>query len=47
LAQALTERLEAGARTRGAVDDVAAAYGVARRQVYELALRIKAGEGPE
>ena len=47
LAQALTDRLDAGARTRGAVDDVAAAYGVARRQVYELALRIKAGEGPE
>jgi len=47
LARALTDRLEAGARTRGAVDDVAAAYGVARRQVYELALRIKAGEGPE
>jgi 16S rRNA (cytidine1402-2'-O)-methyltransferase len=47
LARALTERLEAGTRTRGAVDEVAAAYGVARRQVYELALRIKAGGGPE
>ena len=47
LARALTERLEAGARTRGAVDDVAAAYGVSRRQVYELALRIKADGGPE
>ena len=47
LALALTERLEAGARTRGAVDDVAAAYGVARRQVYELALRLKSVKGPE
>lgn len=47
LAAALTERLEAGARTRGAVDDVAAAYGVARRQVYELALRLKEVNGPE
>jgi len=47
LAVALTERLAAGARTRGAVDDVAAAYGVARRQVYELALRLKEVKAPE
>jgi 16S rRNA (cytidine1402-2'-O)-methyltransferase len=46
LARALTERLEAGARTRGAVDDVATAHGVPRRRVYELALRLKAGDGP-
>ena len=44
LAGALTERLEAGARTRGAVDEVAAALGVPRRRVYELALRLKAGD---
>ena len=42
LARALTERLEAGERTRGAVEEVAATYGVSRRHVYELALRIKA-----
>ena len=47
LARALTERLESGTRTRGAVDDVSAAYGVSRRQVYELALRLKAGGGPQ
>jgi 16S rRNA (cytidine1402-2'-O)-methyltransferase len=41
LALALTEQMEAGVRTRGAVDEVAAVYGVSRRQVYELALRIK------
>ena len=44
LAVALAERLGAGARTRGAVDDVAAALGVPRRRVYELALRLKAGD---
>ncbi|HEY5108033.1 MAG TPA: 16S rRNA (cytidine(1402)-2'-O)-methyltransferase [Acidimicrobiales bacterium] len=47
LAGALTERLEAGARTRGAVDEVAMAYKVPRRRVYELALRLRAGDGPE
>jgi len=47
LARDLTGRLAAGARTRGAVDEVASAHGVSRRRVYELALRLKAGEGPE
>ena len=46
LARDLTGRLAAGARTRGAVDEVAFAHGVSRRRVYELALRLKAGEGP-
>jgi len=46
LARDLTARLEAGARTRGAVDEVASAHGVSRRRVYELALRLKAGDGP-
>lgn len=36
---ALRPRLAAGERMRGAVDDVAAAHGVARRRVYDLALR--------
>jgi 16S rRNA (cytidine1402-2'-O)-methyltransferase len=44
LVDALVERLDAGARTRGAVDEVAAALGVPRRRAYELALRLKAGE---
>ena len=46
LARDLTGRLAAGARTRGAVDEVASAHGVSRRRVYELALRLKAGDGP-
>ena len=41
----LAERLAAGERTRGAVDEVAAIHGVARRYVYELALRLKHGDG--
>ncbi len=44
LARALGEKLDTGARTRGAVDEVAASHGVPRRRVYELALRMK-GEG--
>ena len=42
---ALAEEAAAGARTRGAVDRVAADHRVARRRVYELALRVKHGEG--
>jgi len=38
LATAVAERMAAGERTRGAVDAVAAAFGVSRRRVYELAL---------
>jgi len=46
LARALTAHLDSGERTRGAVDEVAARLGVPRRRVYELALRMKAGDGP-
>ncbi len=42
---ALRERLDAGERTRGAVDEVASAFGVPRRRVYELALAAREG-GP-
>jgi 16S rRNA (cytidine1402-2'-O)-methyltransferase len=38
LQEALEARLVAGERTRGAVDAVAAEFGVARRRVYDLAL---------
>jgi 16S rRNA (cytidine1402-2'-O)-methyltransferase len=38
LQEALEARLAAGERTRGAVDAVAAEFGVARRRVYDLAL---------
>jgi 16S rRNA (cytidine1402-2'-O)-methyltransferase len=38
LVEALAARLDAGERTRGAVDAVAAEFGVARRRVYDLAL---------
>jgi 16S rRNA (cytidine1402-2'-O)-methyltransferase len=38
LVAALTERLSAGERRRGAVDEVARSFGVPRRRVYELAL---------
>jgi 16S rRNA (cytidine1402-2'-O)-methyltransferase len=41
LLAALGERLDAGERVRGAVDEVAAATGVARRRVYDLALRLR------
>jgi 16S rRNA (cytidine1402-2'-O)-methyltransferase len=45
LAAALVERLAAGERTRGAVDDIAAAFGVPRRRVYEVALALRATPG--
>ena len=38
LVAAVTDRLAAGERTRGAVDGVAAAFGVPRRRVYALAI---------
>jgi 16S rRNA (cytidine1402-2'-O)-methyltransferase len=38
LEAAIAERLAAGERTRGAVDDVAELFGVSRRRVYHLAL---------
>jgi 16S rRNA (cytidine1402-2'-O)-methyltransferase len=41
LAADVTAALAAGARTRGAVDEVAARHGVPRRRVYELALRLR------
>ena len=44
LAAELTAALAAGARTRGAVDEVAARHGVPRRRVYELALRLREGD---
>jgi len=43
LAAELTVALAAGARTRGAVDEVAARHRVPRRRVYELALRLREG----
>jgi 16S rRNA (cytidine1402-2'-O)-methyltransferase len=45
LLAALAGETAAGARTRGAVDRVAADHGVARRRVYELALQAKHGGG--
>jgi 16S rRNA (cytidine1402-2'-O)-methyltransferase len=45
LLAALAERLGAGERTRGAVDEVAAAFGVPRRRVYELALAARGDDG--
>ena len=47
LTAALSDRLGAGERTRGVVDDVAAAFGVPRRRVYELALAVRSEDGPE
>jgi 16S rRNA (cytidine1402-2'-O)-methyltransferase len=49
LVAALHERLAAGERTRGVVDDLASAFGVPRRRVYELALAVRASapSGPE
>ncbi len=46
LVAAVAAQSAAGARTRGAVDRVAADFGVSRRRVYELALRVKHG-GPD
>ena len=45
LSAALSERLATGERTRGVVDDVAVAFGVPRRRVYELALALRATGG--
>jgi 16S rRNA (cytidine1402-2'-O)-methyltransferase len=45
LVDAVTERLAAGERTRGAVDEVAAAFGVARRRVYALAIDARPADG--
>jgi 16S rRNA (cytidine1402-2'-O)-methyltransferase len=42
LVEALAARLDAGERTRGAVDAVATEFGVARRRVYDLALATRA-----
>ena len=46
--EALRRRLDAGERTRGAVDAVAAELGLARRRVYDLALAEpgRAGNAP-
>ncbi len=41
LTSALSERLSAGERTRGVVDDLATVFGVPRRRVYELALALR------
>ena len=46
LLEALGSRLAAGERTRGAVDAVAAEFGVGRRRVYDLALSGRAGGPP-
>ncbi len=47
LVAAVAERLAAGERTRGAVDGVAAAFGVPRRRVYALAIAARdPGQGP-
>ena len=46
LTAALSDRLSAGERTRGVVDEVAAAFGVPRRRVYELALAAKGAAAP-
>ncbi len=46
--EAISLHLEAGERTRGAVDAVAAQFGLPRRRVYDLALGSKStGEGPD
>ncbi len=47
LSAVLAERLGAGERTRGVVDDVAATFGVPRRRVYELALALRADGSTE
>ena len=40
---ALRQHLAEGERTRGVVDDIAGAYGVPRRRVYQLALELRDG----
>jgi 16S rRNA (cytidine1402-2'-O)-methyltransferase len=44
LVSALARRLGTGERTRGVVDEVASAFGVPRRRVYDLALAARAAE---
>ncbi len=46
LVAALEERMAAGERTRGVVDDLAATFGVPRRRVYELALAVRSAAPP-
>lgn len=45
LREALSERLAAGERVRGAVDAVAAELGVPRRRAYDLALALRPAAG--
>lgn len=47
LIAALRQHLAAGERTRGVVDDIAGAYGVPRRRVYQLALELRGGVTPD
>jgi hypothetical protein len=47
LVGALRQHLAAGERTRGVVDDIAGAYGVSRRRVYQLALEMRDGGSPD
>ncbi len=47
LIAALRQHLAEGERTRGVVDDIAGAYGVARRRVYQLALELRDGGSPD
>jgi 16S rRNA (cytidine1402-2'-O)-methyltransferase len=46
LTAAMADRLAGGERTRGVVDEVASAFGVPRRRVYELALAVRADDRP-
>ena len=46
LTEAVVERLARGERTRGVVDEVASAFGVPRRRVYELALAARMPKPP-
>jgi 16S rRNA (cytidine1402-2'-O)-methyltransferase len=46
LTAAMADRLSDGERTRGVVDEVASAFGVPRRRVYELALAVQAKDPP-
>ena len=47
LTAAVADRLSGGERTRGVVDEVASAFGVPRRRVYELALAMLADPPPD
>ena len=47
LTDALRQRLQAGERTRGAVDDISGVFGVSRRHVYKLALQLRDGGSPD